>query len=119
MHPTDDHVVAALPHGVADGVAVSHPPPGREELRPRRRREEPDVGVGGHGRLRRRLRHVHIIRVVGAQVDHPAERARCPSGIEGGDPGSWMVIPATWSTRLSTSATAVGVLDELSPRTDR
>jgi hypothetical protein len=38
-------------------------------------------------------------------------RGLFPSGIEGGDPGSWMVIPAAGSTRLSTAATAVGVLD--------
>jgi len=35
-----------------------------------------------------------------------------PGGIQGGDPGSWMVIPAAGATRLSTAATAVGVLNE-------
>jgi hypothetical protein len=38
-------------------------------------------------------------------------RGLLPSGIEGGDPGSWMVIPAAGSTRPSTTATAVGVLE--------
>jgi hypothetical protein len=33
-----------------------------------------------------------------------------PSGIQGGDPGTWMIVPAAGATRLSTAATAVGVL---------
>jgi len=43
-----------------------------------------------------------------ASGKRPASRARLTMG---GDPGSWMIIRAAGSTRLSTTATAVGVLD--------
>ena len=33
-----------------------------------------------------------------------------PSGIEGGDPGTWMITPEAGSTRLSTAPLALGVL---------
>jgi hypothetical protein len=33
-----------------------------------------------------------------------------PSGIEGGDPGTWMIVPAAGATRLSTATTALGML---------
>ena len=33
-----------------------------------------------------------------------------PSGIEGGDPGTWMITPAAGSTRLSTAPLALGLL---------
>jgi hypothetical protein len=33
-----------------------------------------------------------------------------PTGIEGGDPGTWMITPAAGSTRLSTAPIALGVL---------
>ncbi|HEX3606870.1 MAG TPA: hypothetical protein VH134_13180 [Candidatus Dormibacteraeota bacterium] len=35
-----------------------------------------------------------------------------PTGIEGGDPGTWAIIPEAGATRISTAVMALGLLDE-------
>jgi hypothetical protein len=65
----------------------------------------------------RRDGSVHPLPVSGlipvAWLSGPGQRilGERPAGVGGGDPGTWMILPAAGSTRLSTGTDAIGVLE--------